>query len=519
MDLKLTTFAALAAGASAFVPTGNLRAGAPAATIERAVDGRTQSYQGASSSSSTTVGLTAAAISAVGLAAAVKTQQRSSKVASRVVGISAPFFTKFDPLNLGNTDAKMERYTQVEIKHGRVAMIAVLGYIFPEWFRFPGTENFDHGLAALNSIPAEGWFQLIAFIGAHELFVKPRAGGMNSSDYGLGVELLENETDEEIERKQTVERNNGRLAMIAIFGMMWQDGTFGMTPGKMLSTEGFWGPPVDWIVKEIPVCANWGPCALKPTEGRTARNVVVYEDAHPMMPGEKEMEMSPSVPFLKFPKPLKGWTGGEKGFDPVGFSDQSPMYGLREAELKHGRVCMLATIGWLATDLGARFPGEVFQNTTTINAHLDCVKAGYMQPFLGFIGCLELYGGYLDYLGQSQKITREPGNFFVGTQFLPKDPEQAESMKLKELENGRLAMLAFSGIVTQAVACDKAGQPGFPYFADIHNVRWPAGETGLLGWQYQLPGAIKEGEEFPSFWLEYEGTFKYIAKYIGLYQN
>ena len=36
------------------------------------------------------------------------------------------------------------------------------------------------------------------------------------------------------------------------------------------------------------------------------------------------------------------------------------------------------------------------------------------------------------------------------------DPE----MQLKELENGRLAMLAFSGIVTQAVLTGK----GFPYF-------------------------------------------------------
>lgn len=30
---------------------------------------------------------------------------------------------------------------------------------------------------------------------------------------------------------------------------------------------------------------------------------------------------------------------------------------MREAELKHGRVAMLATSGWLATDLGFHFTG------------------------------------------------------------------------------------------------------------------------------------------------------------------
>ena len=35
---------------------------------------------------------------------------------------------------------------------------------------------------------------------------------------------------------------------------------------------------------------------------------------------------------------LKGWVGGEKGFDPLGVTDALPVYWTREAELKHGRV-------------------------------------------------------------------------------------------------------------------------------------------------------------------------------------
>jgi len=163
-------------------------------------------------------------------------------------------------------------------------------------------------------------------------------------------------------------------------------------------------------------------------------------------------EYSPSVPFLRYPKALKGWVGGEKGFDPLGTTDALPVYLMREAELKHARVCMLATTGWIATDLGARFPGEVFQKATTLGAHDAAVEAGYMQQMLGIVGAIEIYGLYLLFKGWHGDIKRDSGDFFLGKNFLPKDPKQADEMRLKELENGRLAMLAFSGIVTQAAA-------------------------------------------------------------------
>jgi hypothetical protein len=162
-----------------------------------------------------------------------------------------PLSEKWDPLNLGSTDSKMDRYTTVEIKHGRISMLACVGYVMPEIFRFPGCEEFENGLGAFNTIPAAGWFQLFAFIGAHEVFVKPRADSFGPWDFGLGTFLLEGISDEELERRQTVERNNGRLAMFAIMGLMVQDTTFGKTPFALLNSDG-WLP--DRFFKYIPQC-------------------------------------------------------------------------------------------------------------------------------------------------------------------------------------------------------------------------------------------------------------------------
>merc|ERR1711948_210061 len=114
----------------------------------------------------------------------------------------------------------------------------------------------------------------------------------------------------------------------------------------------------------------------------------------------------------------------------------------------------------MGTDLGVRFPGEVYQNVSTVEAHNKMVEAGLMGPFLAAIGCSEVYGYWLFEQGYQGKIKRDAGDFFLGKNFLPKDAEQERLMRLKELENGRLAMLAFGGICTQAVLTGKT----WPFF-------------------------------------------------------
>merc|ERR1711988_41907 len=131
--------------------------------------------------------------------------------------------------------------------------------------------------------------------------------------------------------------------------------------------------------------------------------------------------------------------------------ESNQMYLLREAELKHARVCMLATVGWIAVDSGVRFPGEKYQAVPDAISSVDyLLEQGQLQAFFYIILALEMIGGYFFKAGFENEIKRDAGDFFIGKQFLPSDPEKEKDMRLKELENGRLAMLAFSGIVTQA---------------------------------------------------------------------
>merc|ERR1719326_2758571 len=75
-------------------------------------------------------------------------------------------------------------------------------------------------------------------------------------------------------------------------------------------------------------------------------------DAPPAPPPPPAVEYSEALPFLTRRASLgpKGALVGDVGFDPLGFAEIFPLAWLREAELKHCRVCMLAFVGFIFTD-------------------------------------------------------------------------------------------------------------------------------------------------------------------------
>ena len=168
------------------------------------------------------------------------------------------------------------------------------------------------------------------------------------------------------------------------------------------------------------------------------------------------------MPFLPYPENLKGYVGEEAGFDPFRFSDFVPVDFLREAELKHGRIAMLAYVGFVAVDCGFKiypFP-EAYEGLTSVTAHDALVEQGAMSQIFLWSGLGEVFG-LLALVQMLNGSGREAGDYgFDPLGFLTdKSEEEVKMMKMREIQNGRLAMLAFSGIVTQAVLT----QGPFPY--------------------------------------------------------
>lgn len=169
------------------------------------------------------------------------------------------------------------------------------------------------------------------------------------------------------------------------------------------------------------------------------------------------MAKSPSLPFMDAPAKLDGSMAGDKGFDPLGLSDYYSIDWLREAELKHGRVCMLAATGFVFVDLGFRAPGA--PDVGSLAAHDVTVKSGHMLLLLGVVGIFEAVSYNAISEMMSGETDRKAGDYGLGAGF-KKDPIKFAKYQEQEMAHCRAAMLGFSGMVTGSAL----NNMGFPYF-------------------------------------------------------
>merc|ERR1719191_1121084 len=158
---------------------------------------------------------------------------------SVLAGISAPLGF-FDPIGFSTTvtGGKLLFYREVELKHGRVAMLASLGMLVGEKFHplFGGDIDVPAYLA-FQQTPLEAfWPAVVAAIAIPEVFSvftfqNPTQGGRTwemkedhvPGDIGFDPLGLKPKDPEKFKEMQTKELNNGRLAMIAAAGMIAQE--------------------------------------------------------------------------------------------------------------------------------------------------------------------------------------------------------------------------------------------------------------------------------------------------------
>merc|ERR1712070_996400 len=194
------------------------------------------------------------------------------------------------------------------------------------------------------------------------------------------------------------------------------------------------------------------------------------------MGSEVATEVPETPPAPQYPT-INGWTAdpskfcwGLPGalspmgdFDPAGLASDlelTEMKRYREAEVTHGRVSMLAVLGFLVAEnfhplFGGNIDGPAIR-------HLDKVRevAPIFFDFLAFtIALAELYHSLIGwvapnkiqkYFGGELNEDYYPGDIgFDPLGLKPSDPKEFAEMQTKELQNGRLAMLASMGFIAQ----------------------------------------------------------------------
>merc|ERR1712176_901271 len=336
----------------------------------------------------------------------------------------------WDPIGYtadGNVE-NFKRRRQTELKHGRISMLATMGYITPELTgKFPGYlspslglkfGDIPNGLAAVSKVPALGWVQMVAYAGYCELS-GPRTRAANTSDYeslapgDYGFKVLTSSDPAELTKKWNAEIANGRLAMMAILGMFFQDGLTG---------------------------SAWGDWALY--------------TASPLRAFESELGVQPPVGF----------------WDPLEFTKDGSRENFlrrRAVEIKHGRVAMYACIGYFVPEY-TKFSGYLspsmgikFSDVPNgLGAFSVVPLAGWLQ-IVAFCGLIENTGftftqrkniGWMKDASMTGEKA-EPGNYGLGWigafNTLKPIPALRQRKLNAELANGRLAMVAILAMFFQ----------------------------------------------------------------------
>jgi hypothetical protein len=132
---------------------------------------------------------------------------------------------------------------------------------------------------------------------------------------------------------------------------------------------------------------------------------------------------------------------------------------LRKAELANGRSAMLAFVGWYWPTLLGTFDSDDVTTKDPIKAIIEADPQWWAQ-FILFCGVAEAY----KYRGEQEGLSytgEGPAVFDWTGQWSKYDAKQKEDMRLKELKNGRLAMIAVAALFSDYFI--PGSVPGMPH--------------------------------------------------------
>merc|ERR1719410_5139 len=166
--------------------------------------------------------------------APAQTKSSSSALAAKAfeneIGAMTPLGF-FDPMGfLSNGDQeRFDDFRAKELKHGRVSMLAVVGYLTTyAGVRLPGLEDVPCGWAAATSgdLPFTVAGQMVATLIFMEIANRDQTGESEfDGDFRNGLLDFgwDKQTDEWKKKKRNIELNNGRAAMMGILALMFHD--------------------------------------------------------------------------------------------------------------------------------------------------------------------------------------------------------------------------------------------------------------------------------------------------------
>jgi light-harvesting complex I chlorophyll a/b binding protein 1 len=176
-----------------------------------------------------------------------------------------------------------------------------------------------------------------------------------------------------------------------------------------------------------------------------------------------------SGPAINSLEEMSGATAPLPYWDPLGFStkvDDQELQKYREAEIKHGRVAMLAALGMIVQEQFHPFFGTADQQLGPAAFHLQEVGVNYPQLPLILLGGIAAVEAATINKGWSKQNYKEEGlgegfvanlktDYFPGDLgfdplgLYPSDPQGLTDIRNKELNNGRLAMISIWGMWAQ----------------------------------------------------------------------